>query len=100
MTDLRRIVRAPSPSRVGAPPRLSSFKPRLKDSNRVWDAKWLRFLVEAHSGVEHETRTAQHRTGVLAATFVVLGTGCETLHPQGFAMEPIENYGGGGGDAS
>jgi hypothetical protein len=36
----------------------------------------------------------------LAATFVVLGTGCETLQPQGFTMEPIENYGGGGGDAS
>lgn len=37
---------------------------------------------------------------VLAATFVVLGTGCETLQPHGFVMEPIENYGGGGGDAS
>lgn len=32
---------------------------------------------------------------VLAATFVVLGTGSEALHPPGFAMEPIENYGGG-----
>jgi hypothetical protein len=37
---------------------------------------------------------------VLAATFVVLSTGCETLQPQGIAMEPIENYGGGGGDGS
>ena len=37
---------------------------------------------------------------VMAATFVVLGTGCESLHPPGFAMEPIENYGGGGGDPS
>lgn len=37
---------------------------------------------------------------LLAATFVVLGTGCETLHHQGLVMEPIENYGGGGGDAS
>jgi hypothetical protein len=36
---------------------------------------------------------------VLAATFVVLGTGCQTLQPPGLVMDPIENYGGGGGDA-
>ena len=35
---------------------------------------------------------------VLAATFVVLSTGCETLQPQGIVTDPIENYGGGGGD--
>jgi hypothetical protein len=37
---------------------------------------------------------------VLTATFVILGTGCETLHPQGLVMEPVENCGGSGGDAS
>ena len=35
---------------------------------------------------------------VLAAAFVVLGTGCQTLQPQGVTMEPIANFGGGGGD--
>jgi hypothetical protein len=36
---------------------------------------------------------------VVAATFVVFATGCETLQTA-ITMEPIENYGGGGGDAS
>lgn len=34
---------------------------------------------------------------VLAALFVVLASGCASF-PQGDGMEPIENYGGGGGD--
>lgn len=37
---------------------------------------------------------------ILAAAFAVFATGCETLQPHGIAMEPIENFGGGGGDPS
>jgi hypothetical protein len=40
------------------------------------------------------------RKSVLAlftGLFVVLATGCETLHPTTMEMEPLENYGGGGG---
>ena len=37
---------------------------------------------------------------VLTAGFAVVGTGCETLQPNGLVMEPIENYGGGGGESS
>jgi hypothetical protein len=39
--------------------------------------------------------TALCIVGVLA-----VATGCETLQPQGIVMEPIENFGGGGGDAA
>jgi hypothetical protein len=43
---------------------------------------------------------AQHALLALLATiFVVFATGCETLHSP-LLMEPLENYGGGGGDPS
>jgi hypothetical protein len=37
---------------------------------------------------------------LLSFRTVVLTVGCETLHHHGFTMEPIENYGGGGGDGN
>lgn len=35
---------------------------------------------------------------VLAALFVVFAVGCESLPNAGKGMEPLENFGGGGGD--
>lgn len=35
---------------------------------------------------------------VLAAVFIVFAAGCASVQPDGVVMEPIENYGGGGGD--
>lgn len=34
---------------------------------------------------------------VFTATFVLLGTGCESLREPGFAPEPLQEYYGGGG---
>jgi hypothetical protein len=34
---------------------------------------------------------------VLTAAFVALTIGCQTLQSPGLTMEPLENYGGGGG---
>ena len=33
-----------------------------------------------------------------AAGVMLVATGCQTLQPQGIVTDPIENYGGGGGD--
>lgn len=41
----------------------------------------------------------QAMLALFATAVVVFATGCESLHPP-IVMDPIENHGGGGGDAS
>lgn len=37
---------------------------------------------------------------VMVTLFTILSAGCETMQKANYEMDPVENYGGGGGDAS